>query len=148
MPLMKIGKDYIGIVVATVILNNKGEILLAKRSRKVKVQKEMWEMPGGALELFEAREDGLKREIKEELGVEIKILKELCTVDGILAEEGQHWLGITYISELKGKKNPKILESKKCDAIGWFPVAKLPKPLSFITTQSMKVLRKEYNDLL
>lgn len=41
----------------------------------------MWEFPGGKIEKGESREDALKREIKEELDVEVKIEKFLCTVD-------------------------------------------------------------------
>ena len=41
----------------------------------------MWEFPGGKIENGESREDALKREIKEELDVEVKIEKYLCTVD-------------------------------------------------------------------
>lgn len=41
----------------------------------------MWEFPGGKIENGESREDALKREIKEELDVEVKIEKFLCTVD-------------------------------------------------------------------
>jgi 8-oxo-dGTP diphosphatase len=145
---MKIGKDYIGVVVAAVILNSNGDVLLAKRSKNVKAQKEMWEMPGGVVEFCEMRDDALKREVKEELGIDIKILKELCTIDGILVKEKQHWIGITYVAELKGKKQPVILEPSKCDEIGWFSLDKLPRPLSFITTLSLKEFKKQYKDLL
>lgn len=41
----------------------------------------MWEFPGGKIEEGESREEALKREIKEELDVEVKIEKLLCTVD-------------------------------------------------------------------
>lgn len=41
----------------------------------------MWEFPGGKIEEGESREEALKREIKEELDVEVKIEKFLCIVD-------------------------------------------------------------------
>lgn len=41
----------------------------------------MWEFPGGKVEAGESREDALKREIREELNVEISIDEFLCTVD-------------------------------------------------------------------
>ena len=41
----------------------------------------MWEFPGGKIESGESREVALKREIREELGVDITIDKFLCTTD-------------------------------------------------------------------
>lgn len=41
----------------------------------------MWEFPGGKIEPGEIQEDALKREIQEELGVEIIIEKQLCTTE-------------------------------------------------------------------
>ena len=39
----------------------------------------MWEFPGGKIEPGESREVALKREIQEELGINITIDKFLCT---------------------------------------------------------------------
>ena len=41
----------------------------------------MWEFPGGKIEPGESRESALKREIQEELGIDITIDKFLCTTD-------------------------------------------------------------------
>ena len=41
----------------------------------------MWEFPGGKIESGESREVALKREIQEELGVDITIDRFLCTTD-------------------------------------------------------------------
>ena len=41
----------------------------------------MWEFPGGKIEPGESREDALKREIQEELGVDITIGELLCTTE-------------------------------------------------------------------
>ncbi|MHA2020022.1 MAG: 8-oxo-dGTP diphosphatase MutT [Promethearchaeota archaeon] len=69
---MKNYKNTIIPVVAAVILNKENKILLAQRnanmSRGLK-----WEFPGGKLRINETPEDCLKREIKEELGIKIKI---------------------------------------------------------------------------
>lgn len=43
--------------------------------------KDMWEFPGGKLEIGETSEQALVREIKEELNADIKINEFLCTVD-------------------------------------------------------------------
>lgn len=60
---------------AAIIENEKQEILLVKR--KVDPKKGYWDWPGGFIEPGESFETSVKREIKEELGVEIRIEKFL-----------------------------------------------------------------------
>lgn len=59
-------------LVTCAIIENDGKILCAQRSETMALPLK-WEFPGGKVEEYEDLEDCLKREIKEELGVEIKI---------------------------------------------------------------------------
>ena len=140
---MKKGIDYIGVSVGALIVNGKGEIFLSKRSKYARNQQGRWETPGGAVNFGEKREDALKREIKEEFGIDIEIIKPLLTVDEILSKENQHWVATAYVAKIKGRKKPKIMEPRKCDAIGWFSLYNLPSPLSYVTTLDTKAY-KEY----
>ena len=63
-------------VVAAIIENNDGDILIAKRNSK-KSQGGLWEFPGGKIEKNESADDAIKREIKEELNMDIEINKWL-----------------------------------------------------------------------
>lgn len=63
-------------VVAAIIENNDGDILIAKRNSK-KSQGGLWEFPGGKIEKNESADDAIKREIKEELNIDIEINKWL-----------------------------------------------------------------------
>ena len=63
-------------VVAAIIENNDGDILIAKRNSK-KSQAGLWEFPGGKIEKNESADDAIKREIKEELNIDIEINKWL-----------------------------------------------------------------------
>lgn len=139
---MKKGIDYIGVSVGAFIINNKGEILLTKRSKKTRNEQGKWEAPGGAVKFNETREKAIKREIKEELGIDIKIIKVLQVTDDILLNYKQHWLATTYIAKIEKKQIPKILEPEKCDNIGWFSLNNLPKPISYITSLDLKAYEK------
>lgn len=61
-------------VACGIIYNNQNKILLGLRK-----DCKYWEFPGGKLEKNETIEDCLKREWIEELNLEIKIEKELCS---------------------------------------------------------------------
>ena len=62
------------IVASIALINNENEILLSKRPEK-KHLSGFWEFPGGKLEKNETPENCLVREIKEEIGVN---LKDVC----------------------------------------------------------------------
>lgn len=64
-------------VVAAIIKNEGGKILIAKRNLK-KSQGGLWEFPGGKIEKDETREEAIIREIKEELTIDIKVDKYLA----------------------------------------------------------------------
>ena len=61
-------------VVAAIIENNEGDILIAKRNLE-KAQGGLWEFPGGKIEKNESADDAIKREIKEELNIDIEVIK-------------------------------------------------------------------------
>ncbi|MFY7739832.1 MAG: (deoxy)nucleoside triphosphate pyrophosphohydrolase [Flavobacterium sp.] len=52
------------------------KILVTQRSEKMKLPLK-WEFPGGKLEENESEIDCIKREIKEEINIEIEVLKSL-----------------------------------------------------------------------
>lgn len=63
-------KRSIVIVAACVLLNEAGELLIAKRPPG-RTLAGLWEFPGGKVELGEQPEDAVIRELNEELGIEI-----------------------------------------------------------------------------
>lgn len=59
-------------VVAAIIINQEGKILITQRNLK-KSQGGLWEFPGGKIEPDETKEKAIIREIKEELTIDIKV---------------------------------------------------------------------------
>jgi 8-oxo-dGTP diphosphatase len=66
-------------VVAAIISDNEGHILATQRGYGD--MKDGWEFPGGKIEPGETLEQALRREITEELAVNIEIDGALCTVE-------------------------------------------------------------------
>lgn len=130
---MKIGTDTIGVAVGAMILNENNELFLSKRSQNCRNEKGCWEIPGGEVHFGEKLKDAIKREMHEEYGIEIDIIKQYPAADHIIPKENQHWVPTTFLAKLKSGNKPKIMEPKKCDEIGWFSLEKLPSPLSIIT---------------
>lgn len=64
------------IQVTCALIEDDNQVLCAQRSEKMSLPLK-WEFPGGKLEKGETLEDCLKREIKEELGLNVKILEKL-----------------------------------------------------------------------
>lgn len=135
---MKRGVDYIGVGIGAVIFNKEGKIFLAKRGRKARNEAGKWECPGGALEFGESFENTLKREIKEEFGIDIEITDQLATFNHIIPKEKQHWVALAFICKIK-KGIPKILEPEKCEEIGWFTIEEMKKmPLTIASAHRLK----------
>ena len=64
----------IDVTCALIFLENK--ILVTQRSEKMKLPLK-WEFPGGKLEKDESEADCIKREILEEINIEIEVVKQL-----------------------------------------------------------------------
>ena len=86
----------------------------------------MWEFPGGKIEPGESREDALKREIQEELGVDITIGELLCTTeyDYPTFHLTMHCYLCSVASgeiELREHKSAQWLTAETLDTVEWLP---------------------------
>lgn len=89
----------------------------------------MWEFPGGKIEPGESREVALKREIQEELGVDIIIENLLCTTeyDYTSFHLTMHCYLCSVTSdemELREHKSASWLTSETLDSVEWSPADK------------------------
>ena len=89
----------------------------------------MWEFPGGKIEPGESREVTLKREIMEELGVDIAIENLLCTTE--YDYPSFHLTMHCYLCsiasgdiELREHKSALWLTSDRLDDVAWLPADK------------------------
>ena len=89
----------------------------------------MWEFPGGKIEPGESRDVALKREIQEELGVDIAIENLLCTTE--YDYPSFHLTMHCYLCsiasgeiELREHKSALWLTTDKLDEVAWLPADK------------------------
>ncbi len=136
------GKDYIGVGCGAVILNEKNEILLMKRGRACRSKIGWWSIPGGSVDFFEKIEEALKRELREEIGVDIEIIKQLTLTEYFNKEEQQHWVSPQYLCKIiKGTIENK--EPDKCEEIRWFSLERLPEKLVYPAINALDALKKQ-----
>lgn len=138
------GKDYIGVGGGVLILNDEGEALLMKRGKNVRNESGWWSKPGGGVKFGETAIEAMKREMKEELDIEIEITGYLPHTDHIIESENQHWTSFNFIAHIT-KGEPKNMEPEKCDAIEWFVLDKLPKKITQTTSEPIEnYINKKY----
>ncbi|MFC3071070.1 NUDIX domain-containing protein [Phenylobacterium soli] len=112
-----------------------GKLLLIRRLKPPEAG--FWSLPGGKVDPFETVEATARREIAEELGIELKALSLLCVVDHMA--DDQHWVAPTFLAEdFDGE--PKILEPEKHAEFGWFALDDLPSPVAQAVTATKKAL--------
>ena len=118
-----VGHSPIMVTAAMCIIYDKDKgILLEKRT-----DNGMWCVPGGALELGETLEEGLRREVKEETSLDIfnpKLFDVKAGVHMIYPNKDEvYYTDVVYeINEYEGELKPD-LESKE---LVWTPIDKLP----------------------
>jgi 8-oxo-dGTP diphosphatase len=79
----------------------------------------------------------VKREVREELGVEIEIIRFLGFTNHIIESEKQHWISLGFLAKIKHGE-PINKEPDKHDEIGWFDLKKLPEKISKPTREGIK----------
>jgi len=138
---MKKGVDYIGVGVGALIIDDAGRLFLARRGKKAANERGCWEFPGGGVEFGEPMADALKREMKEEFGIDIAVGELLSVDDHILPEEAQHWISPTFVCSIVSG-TPRIREPEKCSEIGWFFPDNVPDNLSRLTQLNLQQYRE------
>jgi 8-oxo-dGTP diphosphatase len=109
------------------VVVRKGDMILL-HERKGDNNDWVWHVPGGHLELFEEVFDCAKREVKEEIDIEVKNLKVAKILNNIYRDIGIHYVTFYVDSELESGE-PKIMEPEKCKSIKWFKISEIPENL-------------------
>lgn len=105
-------------VAVNAVIERDGLYLLARR-RDIR----WWHLVGGALEYDETIQQGLLREVREEIGASIDILRLV----GVYAKPQKREVVLTFLCNLTADTTePKTTEETA--EIGWFATDHLPRP--------------------
>ncbi|HSK72087.1 MAG TPA: NUDIX hydrolase [Pyrinomonadaceae bacterium] len=124
--ITRLSQDKFTVSAAAIVLNEKGEVLLLDHVFRSQLS---WGLPGGFIEHGESPEEGIRREIYEETGLELENL-------GILRVRtiNRH-IEILFRATAKGKAEVKSREIK---AAGWFKPDDLPEKISHVQKNLIK----------
>ena len=115
------GRPLIG--VGAVIVEN-GKILLVRRVNDP--NKGKWSVPGGLVRAGERLEEALKREIMEELGVEIETGDVACVTDEIFRDKNgdveYHYVVLDFFAKIV-EGVPRAMSD--ADEVRWFDLSEI-----------------------
>lgn len=98
----------------------------------------MWEIPGGRLEIGEHPHKGLKRETKEETGIDIEVLHPI-NIRHFIRKDNHT---ITMIIFLVKPLNNNITLSNEHTAFEWIPLEKAKEKLADFFHQEVDIFNK------
>ncbi len=85
------------------IVNDQNQLLILKREPKNIQKPNIWEIPGGRLEPGENPIEGMKREVREEAGIEIEVLHPF-SVRHFTRDDGQVITMLVFLCKALSKE--------------------------------------------
>ncbi len=115
--------NYPKVGVGVMILKD-GKVLMHKRKSAHGGGEYAW--PGGHLEHMESFEECVRREVREEAGIEIKNIKFLRILN-LKAYAPKHYVDVGFTAEWASGE-PQTLEPDKNEGWDWYDIDNLPEP--------------------
>jgi len=112
-------KKYPEPIVGALILNEKGKILLAKGKK----WGGKWTCFGGHVELGESLEEAIIREVKEEAGIDVKIITKLRFEDSIFEKDfhkKKHFVFLDFLCQYDGQDEEVVTNEEYEKEFRWF----------------------------
>lgn len=125
-----------------IILNDNGELAIFNKANKNE-----YKLPGGGIDEGESPEDAFKREILEETGCEIEILKELGTIEENKSLDNFKQISYLFVGHvIKNNEFLNLTEKEKAEGARLIWVNE-NKALEFIINCFSELKESEYENL-
>jgi len=125
------------------IILERDRVLLVERGRPP--LKGYWSLPGGVLEIGERLEEGIRREVREETGLEIEPLRVVEVFERIMRDAAgraeYHYVLIDYLCRVKGGT---LCAASDCARAEWAPRRRLREYR--ITEGTLPVIEKAFKN--
>ncbi len=121
--------------VGALIVNNEGKILLAKSHKWF----DSYTLPGGHIEIGETIVDAVRREVKEEVGLEVEVVEMLLIQEAIFADEfykKKHFIFIDFYCKSEDQQ-VKLDREEIQDYIWVYPGAAFNLKLDSFTRKTL-----------
>ena len=115
---------------AVVYKLEKDKIFLLLVRRKQDPYANHWALPGGFLDIDETPEAAIKRELKEETGLEVNEFVQVGAFGAPDRDPRHRTISIAYVGLVKGDL-PDVQGADDAAEARWFPVGELPPALAF-----------------
>jgi len=136
-------KSVVQKIVLAGVVEYQKKILIVQRSADEDVFPNLWELPSGKRELFESSEDALVREIKEEVGLNIKPVSPFDVFDYKIEKEDEI-RDSTQISFLcKPINKPKVKLSGEHQNFTWISESEVGNYA--LSNKTKAIIKKAFN---
>ncbi len=119
--------------VVAIIFDDRKQVLLCHRR-----DYDRWNLPGGGLEHGESPWEGVVREVKEEVGLEVEVER----LAGVYSKPEKNEIVFSFACKITGGK---ISTSNEADLVKYFPVGEIPKNISPKQVERIKDALAEEN---
>lgn len=103
------------------IMNEKGEVLLQKRTANKRRNPNKWAKTGGQVDSGESAEEAIFREVKEELGIEIP-KEQIKVIDIYKSDDKNKRFGYNFIFVVNYKTEDYILQKEEVADVKYFTI--------------------------
>lgn len=98
-------------------------VFLAKRADTKRFLPGVYELPGGHIDFGESMETGLKREIKEEFGLSVRVGDPFGVFTYVNEIKGSHSIEVVYFAHFDGDDLEPALNPADHSSCGWYSEA-------------------------
>lgn len=114
------------VVVGGVVFNKESKLLIIQRSKDEDIYPEMWELPSGKRDFLETSNDALVRELKEEVGLNIKVVQPFSVFEYQI-EKSTELRDSTQINFIVTTDSADVKLSKEHQDFAWISKSEMDK---------------------